>query len=149
MTWYVLIAAIHHLAAFGLIGVLVAELTLIQTIKSDSDVFRLARVDGLYGLLAVILFAIGLVRVHFGYNESSFYWENPVFILKLTLFIAVGLLSIPPTVMYLRWSRRLKSGGVIPDGQEVAAAKRWLWAEAVLIAFIPILAAAMARGVGL
>jgi putative membrane protein len=149
MTWYVLIAAIHHLAAFGLIGVLIAELALIQTIKSESDIFRIARIDGLYGILALVLLTIGLVRVQFGFNESSFYWSNPVFLLKLTLFIVVGLLSIPPTIMYLRWSKRLKSGGPLPGESEVASVKRWLWGEAALLAFIPVLAAAMARGVGL
>jgi putative membrane protein len=149
MTWIIFIASVHHLIAFSLIGVLVAEIALIRTISKDTDVFRLAHIDGLYGLLAAILLGIGLVRVHFGYKESSFYWDNPVFLTKLTLFIVVGILSIPPTIMYLRWSKRLKSGGAMPGQGEIAAAKRWLWAEAGLLAFIPVLAATMAQGVGL
>jgi len=58
--------------------------------------------------------------------------------------VLIGLLSIMPTVAYIRWKRADSA----PTDAQVAAVRRFLHGEAVL--FVPLLAfaAAMARGYG-
>ena len=59
-------------------------------------------------------------------------------------FLVIGLLSVPPTVAYIRWRR----SGAAPGDAQVAGVRRWLWAETLLFALLPAFAAAMARGYG-
>jgi hypothetical protein len=54
-----------------------------------------------------------------------------------------------PTLAYLRWRRAGRSdAGFVPPEGEVARVRRILWLEAAVFAFIPLFAAAMARGYG-
>ena len=75
---------------------------------------------------------------YFYYEHNAFFWA------KLGTFALIGLLSVPPTLAYLRWRRE----GGAPDPQQVAGVRRLLWAEVLLFALLPIFAAAMARGYG-
>ncbi len=73
-----------------------------------------------------------------------------MFYIKLALFLAVGLISIPPTLQYLRWMRSLNSGaaGVAADYQ-VLRVRRHILVELILFALIPLMATLMARGIGI
>ena len=57
-------------------------------------------------------------------------------------FLAIGLLSVPPTLAYLRWRR------VAPQAGQIAVVRRYLYAEVALFAPLLAFAAAMARGYG-
>jgi putative membrane protein len=72
-----------------------------------------------------------------------FFWA------KLGAFAAVGLLSIMPTVEFIRW-RKAISGNLpfSPAPHGIRNVRRVLFAEAILFALIPAFAAAMARGYG-
>jgi putative membrane protein len=66
------------------------------------------------------------------------------------VFVAVGLLSIAPTLRYLAWGRGLKANSsFLPPDAEVARVRMYLWLEAGLFLCIPVAAAAMARGYGI
>jgi putative membrane protein len=68
----------------------------------------------------------------------------------MALFVIVGLLSIPPTIRYLAWGRRLRADAAFrPALAEVARMRAFLWVEAALFLAIPVAAAAMARGYGM
>jgi putative membrane protein len=58
--------------------------------------------------------------------------------------VVIGLLSIPPTIAYLKW----RKAGVTPTDEAVAKARRFLLIEMVLFAPLLAFAAAMARGHG-
>ncbi len=60
----------------------------------------------------------------------------------LGTFLPIGLLSVPPTIAFPTWCR----ADIGPDPRVVARVRRWLWAERVLFALLPISAAATARG---
>jgi putative membrane protein len=58
--------------------------------------------------------------------------------------VVIGLLSIPPTLAYLKWR---KAGGT-PTDAAVASVRRYLWIEVLLFAPLLAFAASMARGYG-
>ena len=66
------------------------------------------------------------------------------------VLLAVGLISIPPTLQYLRWMRGLESGAtkVVADYQ-VIRVRRHILVELILFALIPLMATLMARGIGM
>jgi putative membrane protein len=68
--------------------------------------------------------------------------KNWVFHTKLTLFIAIGLLSIYPTVFFLK-NRKGKAEEVITIPTIIVWLLRF---ELLLLAIIPLLAGLMARG---
>jgi len=72
-----------------------------------------------------------------------------VFYIKVALFLAVGLVSIPPTLQFIRWQRALKTGDrPIPPSSDIGSARRYIALELALLAFIPLAAVLMARGIG-
>jgi putative membrane protein len=138
------LAIFHHLEVFGLLATLVAEVALLRPGLAAADVARLARVDGLYGMTAVLVVVAGISRLVWGATPWDFYSDNPTFWLKMAAFATVGLLSIAPTMRYLRWRR----DGTAPTDAEVAAARRVVTVELAVFPLIPVFAALMARGIG-
>lgn len=149
MTTDAWLATAHHLAVFGVFAVLVSEWTLVRPGMRTDDVRRLARVDMAYGALAGVVLVAGFSRVVYGSAPADFYLENPVFWFKMAAFATVGLLSIRPTIRYLGWHRALATDETGPEGHEVAAAQRAIRLQLGVFASIPVLAALMARGIGL
>lgn len=141
---------IHHLAVFGLVAALGAEFALLQPGVTGARLQQVGRLDGVYGGLAALVIIAGAARVVWGDAGWQFYVMNWVFWGKMALFVAVGLLSIRPTIEIARWRRAgaADPGFAVPaDG--VAGLRRFFIAQFVLIALIPIFAAMMARGIGL
>jgi putative membrane protein len=85
----------------------------------------------------------GLLRVFYFEKGAAYYFHSAPFIAKLVLFIAVGLLSIYPTVTFRRWSKQ-------PTVTEASLRKVRSVVHVQLAGIVLILlcAAMMARGVG-
>lgn len=139
------LAMAHHVLAFLLAAVLAAEFALARPGLKTADLPLLARIDGLYGGLAMALILVGIGRVVFGLKSWEFYVYSHVFWTKMAAFAAVGLLSVPPTLKIIRWRRTAIAGDTVPDA-EIRSLRTFLKAEAGFFLLIPILAAAMARG---
>jgi putative membrane protein len=149
MTLDAWLSALHFVLVFGVVAVLAAQAALVRPGMSVSGLRLAAQLDRGYGAASLLLLGAGFARVFFGAKGASFYLSNPVFWIKLALFAAVGLLSIAPTVHLIRWSRRLRDQpSFLPPDADVRGVRRWLHAEAIVLAFIPFAAAALARGVG-
>lgn len=142
-----LLAYLHFVAIFALVWCLAREWLLLRSGAPMLDIDRLARADAHFGMFAGIVVATGVMRAVWGAKGWSFYAHNPVFHLKIGLFALVGLLSIAPTRLFLRWrrARRADPAWRVP-GAEWRAARRWLMIELHLIALIPLAAVLMARG---
>ena len=140
-----------HFAAMILIAVVLAiEYLICVPGLAQERVKLLARIDLLYMIAAVLALATGVARLVWFGKGAGFYLHNPVFYIKLALFVAIGLISVPPTLQYLRWMRMLKTGADAAAADfEVLRARRYVLAELVLFAFIPLLAVLMARGIGI
>lgn len=145
-----LLASAHHLLAFGLVAMLVAESVLLTRPLDTPAIKRLAGADRGLGIVATLLLVVGLWRVYGGIKGPDFYLHNPWFHAKLGAFLLAALLSLWPTVRFLRWRRALKADpSFVPSPAEVAGLRRVVRFELALVAVILVCAAAMARYGGL
>ena len=60
-----LMAFLHFLSAFGLVSTVILERVLLKPTLSAQEVSRLGKIDGIYGLSAIIVLTIGLLRVFY------------------------------------------------------------------------------------
>jgi putative membrane protein len=136
-------AAAHHILAFGIFGVLFAEFIALRDL-SAALIRRIAALDIVYGVLAVLLVIVGFCRANFAAKGWTYYSHNGFFWAKMATFGAIALLSLPPTLAFNRWRR----SAVLPDAASLRAVRRFLHVELALFVLLPIFAAAMARGYG-
>jgi putative membrane protein len=134
----------HHMLVFALFGILAAELVLVRRGVDLATLGRVGKIDLWYGVLAALIIVVGFSRAVFAAKGWVYYSHNLFFHAKIGTFVLIGLLSVPPTIAYIRWRR----AGSIPTDAQLASVRRFLWAELLLFAFLPAFAAAMARGYG-
>ena len=114
------------------------------------EIRRIQRVDLAYGISAGLLLIVGLLRVFFFEKGVNFYMNNPFFWLKMTAFLLVALLSIDPTIRYIRWNRTLRQNAVPEISESEYKRTRFLlWLEIIGIGVILLAAPLMARGIGM
>jgi len=149
MTATIALAFLHHAAAFAVFALLTVELVLLRSELTAPTARTLLRMDAAYGIAAVVLLAAGFSRVLFTEKGAAYYFHSGTFIAKLTLFVIVGLLSIYPTLEFLRWRPALREQHA---PQLDAATRRRLrmvvHLELTLLLVILLLAPMMARGIG-
>src|SRR5262245_47411378 len=104
------LAYLHFSSIMLLTAFLVGELCLCTPRLRLEQVPMLARMDLLYLMAAIVAVASGALRLFVTGKGAGFYLGNPVFYIKLALFVAIGLVSISPTVQFLRWRRALQAG---------------------------------------
>ena len=141
-------AFLHHLAAFALVSALAVEFVLIRGELTVGTARTLLKADAIFGAAAGAVLVIGLLRVFFFEKGAAYYLHSVPFIIKLTLFAVIGILSIYPTRQFLSWRKSVREGvapAVEPD--KLRAIRRVIhWELAALVVLI-LCAALMARGV--
>jgi len=143
------VAYLHFISAFLVTAFLVTEFFLCTSDMLPVQLKILARVDLYYLIAAISVLTTGALRVFVVGKGAGFYLQNPVFYIKLALFLAVGLVSIMPTLQFLRWQRALSSLQMRrPHEGEIASARAYIALELLLLAFIPLAAVLVARGIG-
>ena len=139
-----ILAILHHVAVFGLVAVLAMEAVALHAATIDPA--RLAKLDARFGGVAGLVLLIGVVRVTWGGKGFAFYEGNPFFWAKIALFLAIGLLSIGPTLLFLKWRKAAAvDAAFVPPAGELKRARRWVGLEALLLVPLLACAAAMAR----
>jgi len=138
------LAVAHHLLIFSLFGVLMAEFVVVRPGMTNVMVERIAAIDLWYGVLAALILAVGFGRAIFAAKGWLYYSHNAFFWAKIGVFVIIGLLSVPPTLAFIRW----RSGADAPEDPQISRIRGLLWAEVVLFLLLPVFAAAMARGYG-
>jgi putative membrane protein len=142
-----LFAFLHHLSAFTLVSAVAVEFVLIRGELTLSSARRLQVTDLVLGIAAGALFVVGLLRVFFFEKGASYYFHSHAFLLKLSLFIVIGLLSIIPTMEFLSWRGALKAGQVpVMEAKKRSRVTAVIHAELAAIVIILLCAAIMARG---
>ncbi len=139
----------HFLALLVMAGALSAEAFVLRLPVKGPVIPLLARTDALYGLSAGLLIAAGLSRVFFGLKDESYYGDSHAFWGKIAVFVIIGLLSILPTMQFIRWRRAYNTDAAFePSETEVKRARLIVMIEAHLLIVVVIFAALMARGIG-
>lgn len=145
MTIEILLRYVHFISIFAIVGSLVSEHLLLKKELTRKELDRLSKIDGVYGLAALILVGVGLTLWLGEYGKPAIYYsKNWIFHAKISLFVVIGLLSIYPTIFFIK----NRKGN--PD-QSVAIPKIIFWMlrlELLLLFIIPLLAGLMAKGVG-
>jgi putative membrane protein len=143
-------AFLHHLFAFTLVASVVYEFIAYRQGLTVEEARRIQRADLAYGISAGFLLVVGLLRIYFFEKGPAFYSHNPFFWVKMTAFIIVGLLSIDPTIRYLRWNKTVKEN-IAPEisDSDFKRTRLLLTLEVIGLAVIMFSAAFMARGIGM
>ena len=149
MYFSVLMAFLHHAAAFTLVAALAVEVALFKPPLSLTQAQRLLRTDMIFGASATLLLAVGLLRVTYFEKGPAYYWHDVFFLIKFGAFVLAALISIYPTVTFLSWNRGLRAGVAPQVGPERTRRLRLcLMLELTAVLIILLCAALMARGFG-
>ena len=125
MTLEALLAYAHFLAILTMVVFLTSEAALCRPEwLNAATVERLAKIDMVYGLSAMAVPA--------DQKQSA----------------VMALLSIVPTVQFLRWRRTLRASGALPQAQQVRKVRRLVMVQAHIVPLIPLAAVFLARGFG-
>ena len=150
MTTDLILAAIHHFLMFSVAALLVTELAMVMRDLNGRGVVLLSRLDVWFGASAGMILVVGFLRVFLGAKPEAFYLDSPFFWAKIGALAVVGLLSIVPTLRFIRRARPARTDGAFrPPAHELTMVRRFVLAEGGVFLLIPILAAVMARGYGL
>ena len=143
------LACLHHLLILMYAGVFIAEAFLVRPGLTGNNLALVGRLDSMYGGIAAAVILVGIGRIFFGLKGWEYYVAIWPFWAKMGAFLAMGLLSIMPTMRIVAWRKAAASNPsyVVPDDQ-IAAARNFIRAEAIFFALVPIFAAMMARGYG-
>ncbi len=140
----VFIRYLHFISIFGIVAALAAEFFLVKDRVNGQEVRWIFRIDGFYGVAAILAVAAGLI-LWFGIGKpADFYTKNWIFHLKVGLAILLAFLSLPPTIFYFR-NRKAKADEIIPVPRYVRFLIR---IELFLLVVIPLCAVLMAKGYG-
>ncbi|RZM01985.1 MAG: DUF2214 family protein [Variovorax sp.] len=149
MTLEAILSYLHLLAILTMVVFVASEAALCRVQWLNAAVVeRLAKVDRIYGIAALAVLATGVTRTLLGVKGTAWYWSNPLLHMKLTLFVVVGVISIFPTLTFLRWRKAVRADGSLPNEAQIARARRLVMVQAHIIAVIPLLAVFLARGYG-
>ncbi len=145
MTAEIFLRYVHFISVFAIVSTVVSEHLLLKKSMTRAGLARIARIDAVYGLAAVTLLGAGLTLWLSGVGKPAvWYSKNWIFHTKVSCFVMVGLLSIYPTVFFI------KSRKGDPD-EVVTVPKKIFWLlrfELLLLLIIPLLAGLMAKGIG-
>lgn len=145
MTHEIFLRYVHFISIFAIVGSLVSEHLLLKKEVTRAELDRLSKIDAVYGIAALILVSVGLTLWLGSIGKPAIYYtKNWIFLTKVGLFSLVGILSIYPTVFFIK-----NRNGDPDELVKIPSSIFWmLRLELLLLFVIPLLAGLMARGVG-
>jgi putative membrane protein len=145
MTTELVLRYLHFISIFTIVGTLVSEHVLLKKSLSRAELKRLSRIDAIYGLAALTLLSVGLTLWLGGFGKPAVYYsKNWIFHTKISLFALIGILSIYPTMFFIKNSKGNPQETVV-----IPSVLFWmLRLELLILLIIPFLAGLMARGIG-
>lgn len=143
-----ILAAVHLLVVvLGFWAVLVRGTNFRRLATGVGEVRRVLIADNIWGISALVLLVTGGMRAFGGFEKGAdYYLQQPLFHLKMTLFVLILLLEVAPMVTLIKWRIALARGAAIEAGRAKLFA-RISHVEALLLLLMVIAATGMARGV--
>ena len=139
----------HFLAFFSISAALVVQLLLLSEPMSLEHARRIRRANLIYGLSMLMIFIFGSLRVFYFEKGAEYYFNNLLFITKLTVFFLIALLHLSPTMRFISWGNAL-SKNQVPEllDKETRGLRLIIHIELTGIGIILLCAALMAHGIG-
>lgn len=146
MAWPIIVAWIHYVSIMLMVASLLSEHLLLKPEMDVAQARTLQRLDIFYGASATIVLVTGLLRM-FLEKGAAYYNHHIAFHILFGLFVIAALLSIYPTMVFLRWRADTKAG----RGQQLAAdqfrkIQMIMRVEMTLLLLSPFFATWMAHG---
>jgi putative membrane protein len=143
------LAYLHFASIFLLFAFLVVEAMMMRGTLDAPAVRLLGRVDLWFFGSAIATLATGFARLAWGAKGPEFYLSSWPLYVKLALFVAVAMVSVGPTLRFIRWRRMFERDPAwkVPDGER-RLVRRLVMVEVHLAALIPLAAVIMSRGLG-
>jgi putative membrane protein len=144
-----ILAYLHYISIFVLFAFLVVQMILVKRALDAATIRLLGRLDIGYFAGAMAVLVTGFLRAVYGAKGPDFYFNSWPIYVKIALFLAIGLISIKPTLAFIQWRRALDhdpSWRVPADEQR--RIRRLIVIEVHLAALIPVFAVIMSRGLG-
>ena len=144
--WF--LAAIHLLAfALGFWAVLARGAAFSRLATGVGEAKRVLLADNLWGIAALVLLVTGGIRAFGGFEKGTdYYLHQPLFHLKMTLFVLILLIELAPMITLVKWRIALARGKAF-DTARAKLYARISHVEALLLVLMVIAATGMARGV--
>lgn len=140
----------HYLSIIVIVASIMTERLTVRANMSIDEEKLLGTADIMTGVAGTVLAVTGYYRATAYGKGWDFYSHEPIFWLKMTFLGIFGALSLFPTITIIRRTVKIQQEGTIePMSEELASRmKTVLNAELSALAFIPLTATLMARGVG-
>jgi len=139
----ILIKYLHFIGIMALTSTLAMEFYQLAKNVNTIKIKQIAMTDVAYGLSVLLVLAIGLVQWFVIGKPATYYNTNYIFHIKITLFVIIVLLTIYPTIFFLKNRNSVQNIIIIPKIVPVL-----IKLELILLIVIPLLAVLVASGKG-
>ena len=147
MTLEAVLAALHLVAILTFVVFLSSQAALCRIEWMNAAVVeRLARLDVIYGVAAMLMIGSGLARLIWGIKGVSWYLSQPMFHIKITIVVVMAILSIWPSIVFRRWRRNLRDTGALPEAVEVKKVRLAVMVQSHMLPVVAVIAVVWARG---
>ena len=146
MAWPIIVAWIHYIGIMLLIASLLGEHLTLKQEMTVSEAGTIQRLDIVYGVSAGIVLVTGILRM-FLEKGAAYYNHHIAFHILFGIFVVVALLSIYPTVIFLRWRSDTQAGrGQQLERSQFKTIQMIVRVEMTLLLLAPFFATWMAHG---
>lgn len=152
-----LFAYFHTLSMIALGAMLFAMMLTFDLLHEPKGFHRFWVLSWGVATAAAVALASGIALVIWTDRGGAFYLHNPVFYIKLAVFVAMLLIAVTPARLIIQWHRVATTGdietgasgtGAIADTSLVPLVQRYVVFELLLLLVIPLAASLAARGIG-
>lgn len=157
-----LFAYVHTLSMIALGAMLFALILTFDLLHERKGFLRFWILSWGTATAAAVALASGVALLIWTDRGGAFYLHNPVFYVKLAVFVAMLLVAVTPARIIIQWHREFTTGdfttgdfttgapgtGAMADVSLVPLVQRYVFVEIILFLVIPLAASFAARGIG-
>lgn len=146
MAWPIIVAWIHYIGIMLLLASLLGEHLLLRQEMTVSEARTIQTLDIVYGGSATIVLVTGIMRM-FLEKGATYYNHHIAFHILFGIFVIAALISIYPTVIFLRWRNDTRAGrGQQLERSQFKKIQMMVRVEMTLMLLAPLFATWMAHG---
>jgi putative membrane protein len=146
MAWPIIVAWIHYIGIMLLLASLLGEHLLLKQEMTVSEARAIQTLDIVYGASATVVLVTGIMRM-FLEKGAAYYNHHIAFHILFGIFVIAALISIYPTVIFLRWRNDTSAGrGQQLERSQFKKIQMMVRVEMTLMLLAPLFATWMAHG---